>query len=66
MRFRGSPLFTLFVALGAILGAGPGDHVFAELEELLGDPLCDIVLGVGGAVLGGVLHEALAAVLGLG
>ena len=59
---RRAPYF-LTVLTGGTLGFFFGDIPFPELEELLGDPLCDIVMTFGGATLAAIAYEIIAAVV---
>lgn len=52
--------YILTLLAGAAIGFGLGDVAFPELEELIGDPLCDFILGAGGAALAGVGFEVAA------
>jgi hypothetical protein len=43
--------------LGAAVGFLFGDMAVPELKHALGDVLDDVVLAIGGAFLGGLIHE---------
>ena len=51
--------FFIAVAVGAVVGFLFGDLALPELKHALGDLLDDLVLAIGGAFLGGLLHELL-------
>ena len=57
MRIRRPSSFTVFVLGGALAGTAFGDWAFPQIELALGDVVGDVVLGIGGAFFGGVLHE---------
>ncbi|MBI1778794.1 MAG: hypothetical protein HYR63_25930 [Proteobacteria bacterium] len=50
------------VLLGAALGFFMGERIFPDLHVALGNWFDDIVLGIGGAFLGGVGHELVMAI----
>ena len=42
---------------GMVVGGLFGDVIFRRLETVFGDPLTDVFLGVGGALLGAIIYE---------
>lgn len=55
LRRRGPYVLTL--ATGAALGILFGDAALPAIDELIGDPLHDIVMAIGGAALAGIAYE---------
>jgi hypothetical protein len=45
------------------LGIAFGDKLFTGFEDLLGEPLDDLILALGGGVVGGLAHEIVANLL---
>ncbi len=57
-RVRRPSTFAVSVLAGAAIGYTFGDWLFPELRHALGsNELDDVVLGIGGAFLGGLIHE---------
>lgn len=54
-RMPSSYAWTLLA--GAALGFAYGDKAFPDLEMVIPDPYCDMLLGVGGALFAGLAHE---------
>ena len=42
------------------LGLAFGNYFFAGLEAVFGEPYCDIIMALGGAIIGGLAHELVA------
>jgi hypothetical protein len=51
--------YTVYVLGGMFIGLFFGDKAFPQFEAAFGDPVTDIVLGVGGAVFAAVAYEVL-------
>lgn len=57
-------VYFVTVLAGGMLGFLYGDVPFPALEELVGDPLCDIVMGFGGATLAAIGYEIVSSAAG--
>ena len=57
MRLERPGSFIISLLLGLALGVAFGDALFPGLEEIIGEPAHDIVMGLGGAILAGIIHE---------
>lgn len=60
MRMRFSGTYSPSVVGGAAIGLMFGAKALRAVETVLGDPLCDIVLGVGGGIARGLAPELVA------
>ena len=57
MKLRGSTSYTLSLLAGMAIGLALGEWFFSDIDAVFGEPWADIIMGLGGAVLGGLVHE---------
>jgi len=54
---RGADSYTICLLAGMAFGPVCGEWFFSEFQSVLGEPWLDIAMGLGGAALGGIIHE---------